>query len=414
MKNETYAIVGAGLAGMSAAEALRGVGFDGRIVLLGNESEPPYERPPLSKQRLRGEISKESVLLRAEEFYAINSIELQLDDAVVRVDPVEGYIESAKGHRVAYDKLLIATGAAPRRLTIPGHELEGIYYLRTLRDCERIRERLEGRPRVLIVGTGFIGCEVAASARQVGCDVVLVGKELPLEHVLGREVGEIYAASHRNHGIALRTDATIFEFRGSGRIEEAILSNQSAISCDLVILGIGASPSLEAVPKGMKLENGIVTDEFCRTSIENIYAAGDVAYSWRPRLHRPVRFEHFENAQLQGAAAGRAMAGKMQPYDPIPFFWSDQFDLSLQYYGYSIAWDTCVLRGKPAEHSFTAFYMRAGRVEAICNVNRLRELSAAKRLLGQTGISPRLLANDSVDLTQLALTAASPGSNPTH
>ena len=402
MKHKTYAIVGAGLAGISAAEALRGAAFDGRIIMLGSEPEPPYERPPLSKQRLRGEIPKENVLLRAAEFYALNAIELHLDDAVVRVDPAQRCVETANGRRVAYEKLLLATGASPRRLAIPGHQLQGIHYLRTLRDCEHLRERLQQHPRVLVVGTGFIGCEVAASARQLGCDVVLVGQKLPLERVLGREIGDIYAACHRRHGVELRTGATTVEFRGSARVEEAVLSDRSIVPCDLVIVGIGVSPSLEAVPEGMELDNGIVTDEFCRTSMENIFAAGDVAISWRPRLNQRVRFEHFDNAQLQGAAAGRAMAGAMQPYDPIPFFWSDQFDLHLQYYGYAQNWDTCVLRGKPADHSFSAFYLRDGRIEAVCNVNRFRELNAAKRLLGKVGVPPHKLADESADLTQMA------------
>jgi 3-phenylpropionate/trans-cinnamate dioxygenase ferredoxin reductase subunit len=401
VKHETYAIVGAGLAGISAAEALRGAAFDGRIVMLGSEPEPPYERPPLSKQRLRGEISKENVLLRVAEFYALNAIELHLDDAVMRVDSAQRFIESAKGRRVAYDKLLLATGAAPRRLAIPGHQLPDIHYLRTLRDCEHLRERLLQRPRVLVIGTGFIGCEVAASARQLGCDVALIGQGLPLERVLGPEVGEIFAARHRSQGIEVQTGANIVEFRGSARVEEALLSDRSIVRCDLVIVGVGVSPSLEAVPEGMELDNGIVTDEFCRTSMENIFAAGDVAISWRPRLNQRVRFEHFDNAQLQGAAAGLAMAGTMQSYDPIPFFWSDQFDLNLQYYGYAPGWDTCVLRGKPADNSFSAFYLREGRIEAVCNVNRFQELNAAKRLLGKEGVPAHKLADDDADLAKL-------------
>ncbi len=406
MQRKTHAIVGAGLAGISAAEALRGAGFDGRIVMLGAEQEPPYERPPLSKQRLRGEIPKESVLLRAAEFYAINDIELQFDDAVVRIDPIRRSIESSKGRHRTYDKLLLATGAAPRPLAIPGHQLRGVHYLRTLKDCEQLRERLQQHPRVLVIGSGFIGCEVAATSRQLGCEVTLVGQGLPLEHVLGREVGEIYAESHRGYGVEVRTGATVVELRGSGRVEEVVLSDDNVVPCDLVIVGVGVTPSLEAVPEGMQLENGVVTDEFCRTSMENVFAAGDVACSWRPRLNHRLRFEHFDNAQLQGDAAGRAMAGTLQPYDPMPFFWTDQFDLHLQYHGYARDWDTCVLRGKPAEHSFSAFYLRDGRIEALCNVNRFQELAAAKRLLHQTGISTSVLADDGVDLAQLSLSSA--------
>lgn len=398
----TYIIIGASLAGTSAAEALRGEGFDGRLILIGDEPEAPYERPPLSKQRLRGEVPQEDIFLRAATFYDLNRIELRLGVSVLRIDPTERYVELAGGERLDYKKLLIATGAVPRLLKIPGGNLQGVHYLRTSADCERIRKSLEGRPRVLVIGTGFIGCEVAASLRQIDCAVALVGHELPLQHVLGSEVGKIYASYHRSQGIDLRTDLTVFEFLGSGRLERARLSDGSMVPCDLAILGVGVSPAVGIAPPGMQLENGILTDEFCRTNVDNIFAAGDVACSWRPRLNRRVRLEHFDNAQLQGAAAGRVMSGKMQPYDPIPFFWSDQFKLTLQYYGLATDWDNCVLRGKPEEYSFAAFYLRDGRIDAVCNVNRPHELSAAKLLLGQTGVDARYLMNDSVDLIELA------------
>lgn len=404
MTAETFAIVGAGATAFNAAETLRGEGFEGRIVMFGDEEHEPYQRPPLSKQFLRGQMDEEHVYLHPRDFYATNSIELRIGDAVEQIDPSEHLIRTARGEPLAYDRLLIATGAKPRRLNVPGGELEGVRYLRTIDDCKRIRTDLERQPRVLVVGGGFIGCEVAASTRKLGCTVTLLTPKLPLENVLGREVATAVAAFHRDHGVEIRTGVSAVEFRGSQRVEQAILTDQQTVECDVAVIGIGVVPSLVDVPSAVQSERGIETNEFLQTSVEHIWAAGDVAASWRPSLGARVRFEHFDNAKHQGAAAAKNMLERKLPYDPVPFFWSDQSELHIQFHGYAPTWDTIVIRGDPAELKFSAYYLRASRIDAFCSVNDYRTVTPSKRLIGRTGISEQSLADTSLDLAKLAAT----------
>ena len=400
MAIQKFVIVGGGLAAASAAEALRGAGFEGRILLIAEEREQPYERPPLSKQLLRGEVASDFVLLRSPEFYLSNSIELRLGDRAVHVDPGSRRVDCASGAHVEYDKLLIATGGTPRKLRVPGSDLSGVHYLRTLPQALALHKALERHPRVLVAGGGFIGCEVAASAKQMGCEVVIAGPSLPMEHVLGTQVGAVYADYHRAHGVELKAGVTVTEFRGTSSLEEALLSDGSKVLCALAVVGIGIEPSLGML-RDVDTHDGLTTDEFCRTSIESVFAAGDVARSWRPRLGRHLRLEHFDNAQLQGAAAANAMCGKRVPYDPIASFWSDQYEYGLQYYGSAAAWDNVVVRGRPAEGSFSAFYLQNGRIEAVCTVNRSRDASAVKRLIGTSDIPAQKLADENVPLKDL-------------
>lgn len=400
MATPCYVIVGAGVAGASAAEALRGAGFDGSVVLIGNETEPPYQRPPLSKELLRGEASSDFPLLRSAQFYESNAIELHTHERVTRIDTSTGRIECESGTRFAYDKLLIATGGRPRAMQVPGSDLEGVHYLRTLRQSLALHEALEQRPRVLIVGGGFIGCEVAASARQLGCDVVIAGRTLIMEHALGSQLGAIYADYHRNHGVQVNVGVRVVAFRGTDRLEEAVLSDGTKVPCSVAVIGIGIVPSLD-IAVALNTDDGIVTDDFCRTTVHNVFAAGDIARSWRPRYGRALRFEHFDNAELQGAAAAHSMVGKPAPYDPIPFFWSDQYEFALQYYGHAAAWDRVVLRGKPNEGSFSAFYLLDGRIEAVCAVNRSGDASTIKRLLSRSDVSVQKLEDDDFPLKQL-------------
>ncbi len=406
MKTATCAIVGAGLAGLSAAEAIRAEGFDGRVLLFGDEPELPYERPPLSKEFLRGEVESDRVPLRAPAFYAEHRIEVHMRTRVAHVDVQRRTLEAGK-ELYTYDKLLLATGASPRRLPVAGSDLPGVHYLRTLHDASVLRWALNSRPRVLAVGAGFIGCEIAASARAVGCNVVLLDQILPMERALGPEVGEIYARYHRDRGVTVKSGVVVTEFRGASRLEEALLSDGTTVACDLAVVGIGVTPNVSILPSELKTGDGVETDEFCRTEVDDVFAAGDVARSRRPRLGRSIRLEHFENAELQGTAAGRAMCGKLDPYDPIPFFWSYQYDLDLQYYGVAIEWERVVLRGRPDEGSFTAFYLDSERLEAACLVNRSRDASAIKRLIGQKSLAIELLGDDSVPLRNLELTGAS-------
>jgi 3-phenylpropionate/trans-cinnamate dioxygenase ferredoxin reductase subunit len=400
MTQQTYAIVGAGVAGASAAEALRGAGFDGRIVLIGQEQEQPYQRPPLSKQLLRGEVTSAFALLRSPDFYVTNAIELHLGESVLHIDLRARRVNYASGAHVGYDKLLIATGGTPRHMHAPGSDLRGVHYLRTLPQALALREAFEQHPRVLVVGSGFIGCEVAASAKQLGCDVIIAGRTLPMAHALGPEVGAIYANYHRRHGVQLKIGATVTEFRGAGSLEEAVLSDGSKLACTAAVVGIGIEPSLGML-SDLDTQDGLATDEFCRTSVANVFAAGDIARSWRPRLGRRVRLEHFDNARLQGAAAAQSMCGKRVPHDPIPFFWSDQYEFGLQYYGSAAAWDNVVVRGQPNEGSFSAFYLQNGRIGAACTVNRSRDMSTVKRLLGQSDVPVQKLADDDIPLNDL-------------
>ncbi len=395
-----YVIVGGGVAGVSAAEALRGAGFDGRVVLIGEEQEYPYQRPPLSKEFLRGEVAPDFTSLRSPAFYETNAIELHLGDRVTRIEPHACRVECASGVRFAYDKLLVATGGMPRVLRVPGSNLAGIHYLRTLAQSIALRSELQRHPHVLVVGGGFIGCEVAASARQLGCDVTIAGPTLPMAHALGVEVGTIYADYHRDHGVRVKTGVTVTEFHGAGSLEEALLSDGSTIECTIAVVGVGIEPSVGMLVD-VDTHDGLVTDEFCRTSIDNVFAAGDIARSWRPRLGRHVRLEHFDNAQLQGAAAARSMCDEMTPYDPIPFFWSDQYDWDLQYYGSAQEWDDVLFRGHPSQGSFMAFYRKDGRIESACAVNRSRDTTTVKRLLGRADVPASKLTDDDVPLTTL-------------
>lgn len=400
----TYVIIGASVTGGRAAETLRAEGFDGKIRLIAAEPERPYQRPPLSKEYLRGERDANGVYLRPLEFYERQQIELLVNQRVARIDVLakRAYLEN--GEAVPYDKALVATGATPRRLSVPGSDLAGVVTLRTIEDSTWLKEQFAQRPRVLVVGSGFIGCEVAASARVLGCDVVMISRSLPMSHVIGEGLGEMYASVHRDHGVDIRMRADIAQFRGSDRLEAAVTSSGETVACDVAIIGIGVSPETALLSgEPVILENGIVTDEFCRTSAPELFAAGDVANWWHPKLQKRIRIEHFYNARNQGIAAAKNMLDTAHPYAPIPYFWSDQYDLNLQYVGYGSATDRIVLRGDLASRSVSGFFLDADeRLTACLVVNRDSDLAAARKLL-ESGhpVNTEQLADDSFDLKQL-------------
>jgi 3-phenylpropionate/trans-cinnamate dioxygenase ferredoxin reductase subunit len=368
---DTHVIVGAGLAGAKAAEALREEGFDGRIVLIGDEAEQPYERPPLSKDYLRGESPRESARVHPDGFYVGNEIELRTGTAVELIDLDRRTVVLPDGEEVGYDRLLLATGAEPRRLAVPGSELDGIHYLRELRDADEIAARLERGGRLVLIGAGWIGAEVAASARQKGLEVTIVERdELPLERVLGRELGRIYADVHRDQGVELLGGAALDRFEGAAAVERVRLADGRALDSDFVVVGVGVEPRTGlAREAGIAVDNGITVSERLETSVEGVFAVGDVANAHNPFYGRRLRVEHWANALNQPLVAARAMLGKPASYERLPYFFSDQYDVGMEYSGYATQWDEVVFRGDPDGREFIAFWLDGGRVVAGMNVN---------------------------------------------
>ena len=400
----TFVIVGANLAGGRAAQALRKEGFDGRLILIGAEPDPPYERPPLSKEFLRGESPKEKLFIVPPAFYDENDIELRLGVEAKRVDAQERAVELDSGERVSFDALLLATGGRARALPIPGADLEGVYYLRHVGDSEGIAAELQEGRRLVVIGAGFIGSEVAASARMKGLDVtVLEIAPVPLERALGRELGGIFAEIHRDHGVDLRTGEGVERFEGAQRVERVIATSGAAIDCDLVVIGVGIVPNTEiAEGAGIAVDNGIVVDEYCQTDVDGIFAAGDVANFYSPILDERLRIEHWANAQSQGRAAALNMLGRKEPYNEVPWFWSDQYDLNMQLVGHAPSWDEVVFRGSVSERTFTAFYLKDGRLRAALAVNRFRDIRPSRELIkAGLEVDSRKLQDDETELRSL-------------
>jgi 3-phenylpropionate/trans-cinnamate dioxygenase ferredoxin reductase subunit len=370
-KQRTHVIVGASLAGAKAAETLRADGFDGQIVLIGSEPYRPYERPPLSKQLLRGESGVEDAFVHAADFYADHDIDLRLSTRVQEVLPQSQVVSLEHGESIQYDRLLLATGARARRLHAPGADLAGIHYLRDLDDNEKLRADAKTAGRIAVVGAGWIGSEVAASVRQLGLHVALIDPGLvPLATALGQEVGAIYRDLHAAHGVELHFGAGVDRFLGEGRVTGVRTTSGTVIDADVVVVGVGAEPRIElARHAGLEIDGGIAVDELLQTSAPNVYAAGDVAAAWHPVVGRRVRVEHWANAQNQGVAAAKNMLGAAVPYDRVPYFYSDQYDLGMEYRGFATKWDRVAFRGDPATHEFIAFWIAGERVVAAMNAN---------------------------------------------
>jgi 3-phenylpropionate/trans-cinnamate dioxygenase ferredoxin reductase component len=370
-KAQTFVIVGASLTGAKAAEELRSDGFDGRIVLIGDEPELPYERPPLTKNYLRGESPREKTRVHAPGFYEENEIELLTGVHVTAVEPAERRVHVDGGAGFVYERLLIATGAEPRKLDIPGMELDGVHYLRTLADCDALRARLEAGGKVVVVGAGWIGAEFAASARQCGLEVTVIEPaSVPLMRVLGSELGGFYRDLHRGHGVEMRVETGVEAFEGQASVTGVRTSDGQSIACDFVVVGVGVVPrSGLAQAAGAKIENGIVVNQQLQTTIPNVFAAGDVANAWHPFFRRQIRVEHWANALNQGPAAAQAMLDQDLSYARIPYFFSDQYDVGMEYSGYATEWDQVVYRGAVDGGEFIAFWLKDRRVIAGMNVN---------------------------------------------
>jgi 3-phenylpropionate/trans-cinnamate dioxygenase ferredoxin reductase subunit len=405
----TFVIVGASLTGATAAATLREEGFDGRIVLVGAETERPYERPPLSKDYLRGESGRDELYVHEQFFYAEHEIELRLGETAVALDAREHDVTLSGDERLAFDRLLLATGAEPRRLNVPGADLDGVHELRSVESSDAIRARLDRGGKVVVVGAGWIGSEAAASARQRGLEVAVIEPaSVPLERVLGTEVGAIYRDLHADHGVELLLGTGVEAFEGDGAVERVRTSDGRVLECDFVIVGVGVAPRTQlAAGAGLALEDGVVVDGRLRTSAPDVFAAGDVARHDHP-AYGPLRVEHWDNALHQGPAAARAMLGRDEPYDHVPYFFSDQYDVGMEYSGYAPRWDRVVFRGDPAGREFIAFWLQGDRLLAAMNVN-VWDVSDALRdvLAARVAVDDAALADPDVPLDRLARAPAS-------
>jgi 3-phenylpropionate/trans-cinnamate dioxygenase ferredoxin reductase subunit len=370
----TYLIVGASLAGAKAAQTLREQGFDGPLMLIGEERERPYERPPLSKDYLQGKAERETIYVHPAGWYADHDVDLRLGMAVTGVDPAAHEVTLADDTRVRYAKLLLTTGSTPRRLPVPGAGLDRVLYLRRVADSDRIKDAFRSASRVAVIGAGWIGLETAAAGRAAGVQVTMLERgELPLLRVLGREAAKVFAGLHRDHAVDLRCGVQVAEITGSdGRASGVQLADGSHIEADAVIVGVGITPATQlAMEAGLEVDNGIRVDAQLRSSDPDIYAAGDVANAFHPLLGRHIRVEHWANALHQPQTAAKAMLGQDVAYDRVPYFYTDQYDLGVEYSGYvePDRYDQVVFRGNVEERKFIAFWLAGGRVMAGMNVN---------------------------------------------
>jgi NADPH-dependent 2,4-dienoyl-CoA reductase/sulfur reductase-like enzyme len=405
----TFAIVGGGLAGAKAAEALRDGGFDGELVLFGSEPERPYERPALSKGYLLGKDTRDSVFVHPADWYPEHSVDLRAGVTVAMIDPA-AHLVTFDGGTLGYDKLLLATGSSARRVDLPGAGLGNVLYLRTLPESDALREAFTPDARVVIVGAGWIGLEAAAAARTAGASVtVLEPQPTALYRVLGPELGEKFARLHRSHGVEFRFEESAAEFRaagpGSDRVGSVVTTTGAELPADVVVVGIGVTPNVGlAESAGLEVGNGVVTDSALRTSDPDIFAAGDVASSYVPLLGRHLRVDHWSNALNGGKAAGYSMLGQQVEYNRVPYFYSDQYDLGMECAGLPDPgrYDQVVYRGDSDTLEFIAFWLQERRLVAGMNVNVWDVNDDIQGLIRSARpLDPGRLANPEIPLTEV-------------
>jgi 3-phenylpropionate/trans-cinnamate dioxygenase ferredoxin reductase subunit len=403
-------ILGSGMSGGAAAKTFREEGYGGPLTLIGHEPTPPFGRPPLSKTYLRGEEALSGWFVNPEEWYADNRV-VRIAATATGLDLNLRLIHLAGRNPVAYRNLLIATGGDNRHLDVPGAELAGIFQLRTVAECDAIKQAARRGSRALVVGMGFIGSEVAASLTQMGVQVsaVLPGAN-PLESVLGPEIGEVMAGIHRDSGVELITGDEVVRFEGTDRVQKAITKKGHAVSCDFAVVAVGIRPAVKIFEgTGLAIENGLLVDALCRTNVPGVFASGDVANHLHPLFGR-IRVEHYNNAEKQGAAAARSMLGSAAPYSYVHTFWSDQYEHKLEYAGHVREWDRFVIRGSARDRKLVGFYLADGVLRAAVGLNRGGdpeldkdgEMAAADRLVARSARpDPRALADETADLDLL-------------
>ena len=407
---QTFVIIGGGLAGGNAAVTLRDEGFGGRIVLVTREPGVPFGRPPLSKTYLRSEEELDGWYVKPSAWYEDHQVE-RLEASVAEVDLGAHAVVLESGERLGYEKLLIASGGRNRRLDIPGGDLAGIHYLRTVAECDAIKQDAVADRHAVVVGMGFIGCEVAASLRQLGVRVTtMFPEQAPLERVLGDELAGAYGAIHREHGVDLRSRTQVARFEGTERVEAVVAADGDRVACDFVVVGVGIQPDVPAFVGGsVDVSNGVLVDESLRASAPDLFAAGDVANHLHPLFGR-VRVEHYNNGEKMGRAAARSMLGSTAPYDYLHTFWSDQYEHKLEYAGHATKWDRFVVRGSLEERRLLGFYLLDGQVLAGAGLDRGgdpeldkdSEMAAAAAIVGaRARPTPEQLADENVDLWSL-------------
>jgi 3-phenylpropionate/trans-cinnamate dioxygenase ferredoxin reductase subunit len=375
------------------------------VTLIGAEPVPPYARPPLSKAYLRGDAPFDQALVLPLAFYADHDIQTMFGTRVIRIDPSKRIVELENRQRMPFDALLIATGGRNRQMSIPGSGLEGIYGLRTVDDADRIREEIIPGRRVVVVGMGFIGSEVAASLRQKGLEVVAIhSSTTPLSRVLGETVGQTIADLHRAHGVRTIFQDRVVRFEGRRRVASVVTKGGLRLECDFVVVGIGIEPAVEMLEGDniLLVHNGVVVDQYCRTNVSGIFAAGDVANHYHPILDRQMRVEHWHNALKQGEVAARNMLGRSVAYEEVHWFWSDQYEANLQYAGFQTEWKQLVVRGRLDSGSFLACYLNDGRIDAVVGLNRAKDVRRVMPLIkARRAINLEQLRDESVDLRTL-------------
>jgi 3-phenylpropionate/trans-cinnamate dioxygenase ferredoxin reductase subunit len=397
---ERLAIVGAGHAAGQAVISLREAGYQGRITLIGEEAYPPYERPPLSKKLLLGEITPDRTFVRPADFYQAEGTEHRTKCRVEGIDRDAGRLLCADGGKIEFDKLILATGGRPRHLPLEGSELDGVFYLRNIQDSLELQSQLREGGNIVVIGGGFIGLEVAGVAQQKGMTVTVV-ESMP--RILGRVtapmISDYVTAFHEGKGTQILTDCQVKAFRGRDHVEAVVLADRE-IKAEVVVVGIGILPNVElAQDAGLACDNGILVDEYCRTEDPRILAVGDVTNHPNGLLDRRLRLESVHNAVEQARTAARTIMGDLQAYNEIPWFWSDQHDLRWQIAGISDGHDQTVLRGDPTSGSFALFYLQEGRLIAVDAINRTREYMAGRKIIPKFPvIDVERLADESVDM----------------
>ncbi len=404
MGSNNVVIVGAGHASGQVVATLKQKNFEGQICLIGEEAYLPYQRPPLSKKYLAGELPPERLHFKADSFYDEPNIEVHLDTKVNRIDRPKKVIRTDRGAEFPYDNLVLSLGAHPRHVDMPGAGLSGVHYLRTIRDVDVIRKQMIPGCRLVIVGAGYIGLEVAAVAVQLGLDVTVVEMlDRVMSRVVSDPVSRFYQKEHTEHGVKLLLSTEIRCFSGDGGVHAVDFSDGSRIAADLVVIGIGVVPNTDlATNAGLEVSDGIVVDDHCRTTDPDIYAVGDCTYHPNEVLGHPIRLESVHNAVEQAKTAAANVCGEDQRYAQVPWFWSDQYDLKLQIAGLSQGYDQTIIRGDPAERSFSCLYLNEGRLIAVDAINKPKDFVQSKKLIADRAvIDASLLANSTVEMKEM-------------